>query len=279
MHAKLLTTLVFVIFCIGFSSAWFFEKAKPKAKWDSLSVSLQSLLGGKEDLPMTEREAIKKGWKKTDNKKCNEHKIFRGNRYRQRDNYGEMLIFDSNGRVAGIQAAIPTSVEMVEKRRSMMPVENGRYHLTAYFMDPKSICNAPDRKGKGVGDRLLIQTGDTWKTTMEIPMDAKDAAKNLWVKGRCIFQRGTYYWYNISKSMDCEETYPVFILYSYGKLNAFGWSIKGYFHDEKFAHPTSSYAYLAFDAKTFPQCIAKEEKTGSTQHVYLQSGGYDNCFL
>ena len=46
--------------------------------------------------------------------------------------------------------------------------------------------------------------------------------------------------------MDCEETYPVFLLYSRSKkLNAFGWSIKGYFDDPKFDHPNSNLAWVS----------------------------------
>ena len=32
--------------------------------------------------------------------------IFRGNRYRFKENYGEMLLFDSNGQIAGMQIGV-----------------------------------------------------------------------------------------------------------------------------------------------------------------------------
>merc|ERR1711872_188210 len=267
-------SILFLSCLVLSSSALLFQQEKKEKKgfWDKLSISLPGYFSGTQDLPMTEREAIRKGWKITDKKKCDEHQIFRGNRYRYKENYGNLLIFDSNGRIAGMQAAIPTSVPMVEKRKYMMPVENGRYHLTAYFVDPKTICSAPERGDRDIGDRLLIQTGKTWETTTEVPMDQDKAAQNLWVKGKCIPQFGTYHWYNVSRDMDCEMMYPVFALYSKGKLNAFGWSLKGYFNDEKFDHPSSDLAWMAFDSKTFPECIRKSKTQGSTQHVYFQSG-------
>ena len=79
---------------------------------------------------------------------------------------------------------------MVEKRKNMMPIENNRYHLTVYFTDPKTICNAPKRGDKDIGDELHIQTGAAWKSTMKIPLDAKDLSTTKWVKGKCIPQFG-----------------------------------------------------------------------------------------
>ena len=75
---------------------------------------------------------------------------------------------------------------MVEKRKYMMPIENNRYHLTVYFTDPKTICNAPKRSDKDIGDRFLIQTGSSWKSTMNVPMKEKDVKSTPWVKGKCI---------------------------------------------------------------------------------------------
>ena len=35
---------------------------------------------------------------------------------------------------------------------------------------------------------------------------------------------GLHYWYNVRKDMDCNEFFPVFLLYNDGVLNAFGWA-------------------------------------------------------
>jgi len=48
-----------------------------------------------------------------------------------------------------------------------------------------------------------------------------------------------HYWYDISKDMSCDDTFPVFLLYNGGRLNGFGWAfnpdIKG---TSWFEHPT-----------------------------------------
>jgi len=262
---------------IDLSWQFWAKKEEKKGFWDELSIRLPGFFSGTEKLPITETQAIRKGWKKTDAEKCDGHSIFRGNRYRFKENYGEMLLFDSNGQIAGMQIGVPTSVAMVEKRKYMMPIEKNRYHLTVYFTDPKTICNAPKRGAKDIGDRLLIQTGSNWKSTMNVPMKEKDVKSTPWVKGKCIPYFGTYYWYKVSKKMDCEETFPVFVLYSKGKINGFGWSLKGNFNDPKFDHPDSSLAFMAFDRKTFPECIQKSRSRGSTQHVYLHQTGFTSC--
>ena len=36
---------------------------------------------------------------------------------------------------------------------------------------------------------------------------------------------GQHYWYNISKEMSCNDSFPMFLLYKRGTLTGFGWAM------------------------------------------------------
>jgi hypothetical protein len=40
-----------------------------------------------------------------------------------------------------------------------------------------------------------------------------------------LLHSGLHYWYDLSKNMDCDNLYPVFLLYNGGVLNGFGWAL------------------------------------------------------
>ena len=75
---------------------------------------------------------------------------------------------------------------MAEKRKYMMPVANGRYHLTIYFKDPNEICNTQHRGDRKGGKKFLIQTGASWKSTMNIPISETELESTLWVEGNAV---------------------------------------------------------------------------------------------
>ena len=50
---------------------------------------------------------------------------------------------------------------------------------------------------------------------------------------------GQHYWYNISRDMDCENFFPVFLLYNGGRLNGFGWNTQGDLKSSRYEHPTA----------------------------------------
>jgi len=254
------------------SQFWFHKKAKPVKEQflSEISVKLPGIIVRSENLPITEREAKHHGWRKADHCKCDGSKLFRGKRYRYKDENGTMLLFDSSGRLAGMQAAVPTSVEMAEQRKYMMPVDDGRYHLTIYFKDPKKICNVPAGRDRNNEKRFLIQTGPNWKSIMDVPINENELESTLWVKGSFVLVMGQFYWYNTSKEMDCEQVFPIYLTYSKGILYSFGWTFKGYFEDPRFDHPSPTLAAMAFNGDTYPDCIKNAKKTGSTQHVFLR---------
>lgn len=67
------------------------------------------------------------------------------------------------------------------------------YVMTAYFVDPQTICSGSGVKSqKYIGDRLLIQTGKTPDVHMSIPIDESGLATTKWVKGGCFVAMGKY---------------------------------------------------------------------------------------
>ena len=62
--------------------------------------------------------------------------------------------------------------------------------LTAYFVDPSTICNSQRNDDTYLGDSLAIQIGPTPSSLMEIPLDEEDIPQTKWVKGKCFVGMG-----------------------------------------------------------------------------------------
>ena len=63
---------------------------------------------------------------------------------------------------------------------------------------------------------------------------------------------GTFYWYEISRDMDCESVFPVYVLYSKGKLSSFGLTLKGHVNSQIFDHPNPSLAFVSSSFVSHP---------------------------
>ena len=48
---------------------------------------------------------------------------------------------------------------------------------------------------------------------------------------------GRHYWYDISADMDCDDFYPMFLLYNSGHLTGFGWVAQGNAASPRYEHP------------------------------------------
>ena len=64
------------------------------------------------------------------------------------------------------------------------------YVLTAYFVDPKSICqtgrSVASIESQGVGTGLWLQNGsDPIQDSVAVPLDEKSVSGTKWVKGAC----------------------------------------------------------------------------------------------
>ena len=69
-------------------------------------------------------------------------------------------------------------------------LDNGKFHhITAYFTDPKRICDKNHQRNSGrVGEKLVLTTGPD--SSMEIPLLEKDIGSTKWVKGKCFWGMG-----------------------------------------------------------------------------------------
>ena len=62
--------------------------------------------------------------------------------------------------------------------------------VTAYFVNPKEICDGQREESKYLGDMLYIQTGASLSSVMKIPLKEDDVKNTNWVKGKCVYGMG-----------------------------------------------------------------------------------------
>eukprot|EP00112_Aurelia_sp_Birch-Aquarium-sp1_P016751 Seg382.14 transcript_id=Seg382.14/GoldUCD/mRNA.D3Y31 product="hypothetical protein" protein_id=Seg382.14/GoldUCD/D3Y31 len=237
-------------------------------EWDQLSVTFPNL----HQMPMTEAKAKANHslWKKMDNKPCDGHASFVGNRYIRDNEHGALMLYDKNGKLAGMQAALPPTIIIPANYAVMLPQENNKYLLTAYFTHPDNICNPTPRQEGCVGDSLYIQIGATASSIFKVPLKEPALSGTRWTQGKCFPGMGVHYWYDVSKGMSCDNFFPVFLLYNGGKLNAFGWVVGGDANDGNFEHPPAQFIPYFFKPETQPRCVSAFA-VRSTQHIFFQS--------
>ena len=71
----------------------------------------------------------------------------------------------------------------------------GDYYLTAYFVDPESVCNPLTMRDQ-LGDQLHLQRGKVIGgsvQTMSVPLKEKDLRSTKWIQGNCIRGMGKFY--------------------------------------------------------------------------------------
>jgi len=144
------------------------------------------------------------------------------------------------------------------------------YYLTAYFTDPKKICDTKIHRSEDIGDKLVFLAGK--EKYVEAPLLSKDAGGTKWILGSCYYAMGTHYWYDISSDMDCDDIFPVFLLYNKGKLTGWGWATDVHVKSSRVEHPSSKLIWLFFKKETFPKCVPQID-FHSTQHVYFTKVG------
>lgn len=50
--------------------------------------------------------------------------------------------------------------------------------------------------------------------------------------------KGKLYWYDLSNVADCDSVFPVFLMFTSGVLNGFGWVLPYKVDNPRFVHPT-----------------------------------------
>jgi len=255
--------------------------------WDRLIVNFLT----PKVLPRTEDSALKLGWR--NDASCDSDNPFYGNRYVLGNDLSTRLLFDNDGKLAGIQGTITESDDLILSPTRPRPAafvkdDHGHYLLTAYLTKkPQDICKKrkhrrddDGKKGKHYKeDALVIQMSDVRLCKpqfMEIPLDAKKLANTKWVEGKCFNKMGVHYWYDISPEMHCDQSFPVFLLYDQAsqRLKSFGWAALADVKSSSWEHPPIPYLRLFF--KDVPKCLLSR-KVISTQHVYLTDPGKLTC--
>ncbi|XP_052243740.1 uncharacterized protein LOC127853338 [Dreissena polymorpha] len=243
-------------------------------------------------LPSYQSMAFKDGYKRI-NDVCKTEQ-YHGFLFRRGDNMKAMPIYDLNGNLAGVQAAIPgnmvgfnsmnVSIELPQVEIQPPLLKDLRqyngviyYFVTAYFKHPQLICSPMTSKGAGPEKGLYIQLGyNPENDFLHIPQDSSQLSP-LWRKGNCRPQMGTLYFMNMSRSLPCEKIYPLFLLYDMeGKLGAFGWIFQGrpnnFFSEDGMGwfHLTPvTYPFL-YDPSMLPSCMFYEAFQVFGIHIYLQ---------
>jgi len=251
--------------------------ASQNTGWDRLDVTFGTFSG----LPITTSAAIKGKWNQIGS--CKDTGVnFKGDRFIFESDPSVMLLFDVNGKLAGIQSAINNTVP---NSAIFPPFEssNDKYigkvsTLTAYITNPATICSTPVYNGTSIGDRLWVQTGSN--SYLPAPIKSSDAVGGGWTHGKCFVAMGDHYWRGISSGADCHKIFPMFLLYNHGILNGFGWafSFGPSQPGPRWEHPAGSVLKAFFQEESMPQCILTQSDM-STVHFYFTNPAGALCLF
>jgi len=276
---------IFAIFILYISTAcgsWFGDGAGPE--WHSLRTTWGPNPFSSNyfvNQPLTVEEAKKAGFEQFSSG-C-EGKFF-GQRFIQGKDVSLILIYDSKNAIAGVQMGIPISLvtkyynftdQNMYNRDTIVGIDV--YILTAYFIDPKTICQADEntnRKLGVVGSGLWLQNGtDPIRDSVLSPIEQSEVDKTRWVQGACFLSMGVHYWYDNRLDADCDILFPAFLMYNKGKLTGFGWANVGkYEYTQRTEYPPLS--ALSSFLVPVPTCMpSRFNETGgfTTMHIYFNS--------
>jgi len=238
-----------------------------------------------QEQPLTVDEAKKAGFEQIPGQ-CNGK--FLGSRFIKEKDVGLILIYDSKGDIAGTQLAIPTSIitkyynftaQKMFNQDTIVGIDV--YILTAYFVDPATICqsdNVPNRKLGETGTGLWLQNGpDPIRDSFHSPKDQSGLNSTKWVQGRCFPTMGVHYWYDSRLDQDCDFFFPAFLLYNQGELTGFGWATVGnYQHTKHTEYPPLPALGLFLNPVATCVPIRFEEAGGfTTMHLYFNAAPWN----
>jgi charged multivesicular body protein 7 len=207
---------------------------------------------------------------------------------------GMALLYDVQGTIAGIQMILDKAT--IEANNdyhfSAVPIYNpdtlnGQdvYVLTAYFVDPQTICTTgrPSSEltgsgSSGTGTVLQVQNGPTPDNLLLMPRNRTTAISQGWSKNQCFIGMGYHNFYKVEDmaSQNCLETVPLFGLYdNKGDQIGFGFAATGKVVQNHFENPPSS-AVKMIVGPTVPQCLLdKADNPGlTTMHVFFTDKPY-----
>jgi len=259
-------------------------------EWDSLKVTWGPNPLSREYFvkqPLTTAEAKKEGYEQIPGQ-C-EGK-FLGQRFMKNKDIALILLYDTQGTIAGVQMAIPVS--MVATKWYDFPGQKmfnrdtidgtDVYILTAYFIEPSTICtsgrDAARLKKEGTGTGVWLQNGtNPISDSVQAPLYENDVYTTKWVKGACFPSMGVHYWYDNRLDKDCDEFFPSFLMYNKGKLTGFGWDAVGKYEYTKRTEFPPLNALTSF-LKPVPTCMEQRYKDAggfTTMHLYFNTAAWN----
>ncbi|XP_060065158.1 uncharacterized protein LOC132545493 [Ylistrum balloti] len=281
MRCFIIITLCFInTFISGYVVDWY---PSDEPEWNDLRVKWDVNIFNPytfAKMPRTTSDAVSAGFKMVSD--CGAIPGIYGKRYVQGGDYSLILLYGIHGYIAGIQIGVTknATVEFPPNKQINHPfvsVDN-MYYLTAYFTNPATICTTGRTAEKfasdGTGDSLFIQNGtDAAKNSFVVPKEETYLDSTKWTKGHCFVSMGEHYWYNVTSDMNCDDFFPVFLLYNKGRLNAFGWALGTPMTSNRTEHPPSS--VIKEFINPVPQCLLNKAQL-STMHIYLTSTPLEN---
>jgi charged multivesicular body protein 7 len=224
---------------------------------------------------------------------CSNGGLFNGFQYVKQDDYSVALLFDVNGIIAGIQMLIKKSVVNVAGNplnyNAVPTYQNATYAgedyyvLTAYFVEPSTICTTGRSTSSlaqdGTGTGVWLQNGPTPADLLEMPLirpESEDENENgKWTKNGCFPAMGHHNFYSIDQyyRTNCTEMVPAFGLYNKNskQLHGFGLITVGNLTQPRFEHPPEPAIRLILTGAKTPQCVVDMANgVGVTSlHVYF----------
>jgi len=249
--------------------------------WTELSTTWSAVpFQGFYSVPLTLSAVKSKGWNEMLTCK-NDPKV--GYLYAENGDLSSMPFYNSYGQIYGIMLGMTNpgkSSEVPPFNSYTLPNGTKFWGVQAYFRDPTTVCSsAAASKEEKVGDRLWFRNGNTfYKAPLMENSTILDA--DGWLKGGCFVGMGVHYWRYMSVDMNCNNAYPLFLLYSQQKLAAWGVAMvhddRPYLTSYRWEHPSGDSLKLFFESGDMPTCLPNQG-TLSTQHVYMTNPLWDNC--
>eukprot|EP01084_Bolivina_argentea_P073680 133683_1 len=234
-------------------------------------------------VPLTESEAKNKKW--VPMMKCGDS-TSPGNLYSDAGDLSAMPFYNADGQISGLILGMlnpGASSETSSQPFVQYHLKNGTkfWGIQANFRNPSTTCESGKGGNEKIGDRLWFaqrSQSSFYKAPLNQSKEALES--NGWVYGACFWQMGYHWWRYITVNENCNDMYPIFLLYNNNKLNAWGIAMA---HEDRpkltsfrWEHPGGSELNNFFQPGTIPACLPKQG-TLSTMHIFMTNPAYDLC--
>lgn len=250
------------------------------------------------DLPRTEADAVAQQWTAlSDFSDCTNGGKYNGHRYVLGSDNSISLLFDRQGQIAGIQMNVnATSVAGTGYKYNEVPMYitdsirgSPVYTMTAYFVDPSTICTVgrsySQMVAQGTSAALYLQNGPTPATLITVPPQRAAAIDQGWTKNKCFVGMGYHNFYQSQKYQDsqCLAFRPAFLLYDAeinGYLRGFGLAALGnaFSINNRYEYPSSGAIKLIVGSDNVAPCLLEKADSPkiTTMHVFFaKTSGLD----